>query len=457
MSATIEVAGLSSYLEVFSEVQQRTARQPAWLRSLRESAFGRFCDAGFPTTKDEDWRFTSVAPISHLQFDVSQSSKHPSASDLERYRVKGAACRLVFVDGGFDAGLSDKGNLLRGVVASSLASEIAENPENVRDHLNRYSEARTDAFGDLNLALFSDGGYIRVAAGTKLEGPIHLLHVATGASGQGADTARMAQVRNLLVVEPRAQVEVVEEYVSLGDGLMLTNGVTELIAGEDTSVSHYFLERENLESFNISTLYVHQDRGSNVKSHSVLIGGALVRNNVHPILEGEGAESLISGLFVGDGTQHLDNYMLVEHVSPHCTSHQYYNGILSGHAHGVFHGRILVLKDAQRTDAKQTNRNLLLSDDAVINTKPQLEIYADDVKCTHGATTGQLDEAGLYYMRSRGLPEAEAREMLLVAFAAECLNRIDQDSIRAYIEPIVHGAMPQKRVSADAGSSNETN
>jgi Fe-S cluster assembly protein SufD len=185
----------------------------------------------------------------------------------------------------------------------------------------------------------------------------------------------------------------------------------------------------------------------------VLLGGALVRNNVHPVLAGEGGECLINGLFIGDEQQHLDNYMHVEHLSPHCTSHQFYNGILSGHARGVFHGRILVHKDAQKTDAKQTNRNLLLSDDAQIDTKPQLEIYADDVKCTHGATIGQIDETSLYYLRSRGLDEATARDMLLFAFAGECLERIKPGPLREHIEQLVRRAMPQPGSSTDPDPS----
>ena len=176
-------------------------------------------------------------------------------------------------------------------------------------------------------------------------------------------------------------------------------------------------------------------------SHSVLLGGALVRNNVHPVLAGEGGECLINGLFVGDGRQHLDNYMLVEHASPHCGSRQFYNGILDDHAHGVFHGRIIVHKDAQKTDAKQTNRNLLLSDDAQIDTKPQLEIYADDVKCTHGATIGQIEENALFYLRSRGIDEASARRLLLLAFANECLDRMKEGAVRSYLEELINASV----------------
>jgi Fe-S cluster assembly protein SufD len=248
----------------------------------------------------------------------------------------------------------------------------------------------------------------------------------------------MSHPRNLIVAEDESQVAVIEEYVSLSGGVAFSNTATEMVAGESAVVSHYMLEREHPDVFNISTLRIQQARSANVASHSILLGGGLVRNNVHPVLNGEGGNCLINGLFLGDGTQHLDNYMLVEHAQPHCESHQFYNGILDGKAHGVFHGRIIVHKDAQKTDAKQTNRNLLLSDDAQIDTKPQLEIYADDVKCTHGATIGQIEENALFYLRSRGIDERSARKLLLLAFANECLDRMREEPVRNHIEGLIN-------------------
>jgi Fe-S cluster assembly protein SufD len=260
-----------------------------------------------------------------------------------------------------------------------------------------------------------------------------LLFVSTAAAAP-----RMVHPRNLLILEQETEATIIEEYVSLGGGTVLCNSATELIAGESATVSHYMIEREHQEAFNVSTLRIQQGRSANVASHSLLLGGGLVRNNVHPVLAGAGGECLINGLFFGDGRQHLDNYMHVEHASPHCSSRQFYNGILDGHAHGVFHGRIVVHKDAQKTDAKQTNRNLLLSDDAQIDTKPQLEIYADDVKCTHGATIGQIDENALFYLQSRGIDEISARRLLLLAFASECLGRMKPGAARARAEHLIH-------------------
>jgi len=247
----------------------------------------------------------------------------------------------------------------------------------------------------------------------------------------------------LIVAEENSQAAIMEDYVSLGGGVAFCNSATELVASDNAVLSHYMIEQEHRETFNVSTLRIQQGRSSTVASHSVLAGGALVRNNVHPVLAGEGSECLINGLFVGAGRQHIDNYMLVEHASPHCGSRQFYNGILDDHAHGVFHGRIIVHKQAQKTDAKQTNRNLLLSDDAQIDTKPQLEIYADDVKCTHGATIGQIEGDALFYLRSRGIDEASARRLLLVAFASECLERMKEGGIRKHIEKLINGCILQ--------------
>jgi Fe-S cluster assembly protein SufD len=266
-----------------------------------------------------------------------------------------------------------------------------------------------------------------------LEAPIYLLFVSTA-----SDKPLMTHPRNLIVAEHESQATIVEDYVSIGESVAFCNTATELVAGENAIISHYMIEREHRQAFNVSTLRLQQGRNANVSSHSVLLGGGLVRNNVHPVLAGEGGECLINGLFIGSGRQHLDNYMLVEHASPHCGSRQFYNGILDDHAHGVFHGRIVVHKDAQKTDAKQTNRNLLLSDDAQIDTKPQLEIYADDVKCTHGATIGQIEDNALFYLRSRGIDEISARKLLLLAFASECLDRMRASPARDHVEKLIH-------------------
>ena len=425
---------IDTYLQCFTDFQKRAAgRDLPWLRSLREDAFTRFCERGFPTTHDEDWRFTNVSAIARTEFSLAaKTTTHLSKKDLESWRIENAAAELVFVDGNFSRELSNLANLPSGVSVSGLADEMTHHPAAVEAHLGRYLDIRRDPFSALNTAFTEDGAYVHVRRGAVVEQPIHLLFVSTA-----GDVPTVTYPRNLLVFEDEVQATVVEEYVSLAAGTVFSNSATELIAGENATISHYMIEREHREAFNVSTLRIQQGRSANVASHSLLLGGGLVRNNVHPVLAGEGGECLINGLFVGNRRQHLDNYMHVEHASPHCSSRQFYNGILDGHAHGVFHGRIVVHKDAQKTDAKQTNRNLLLSDDAQIDTKPQLEIYADDVKCTHGATIGQIEENALFYLRSRGIDEVAARRLLLQAFASECLDRMKPGAARDYAETLI--------------------
>ena len=431
---------IGSYVESFTDFEKRAAgREPAWMQSLRRQAFARFCEVGFPTTHDEDWRFTNVAEIARTPFRMAvDGTASLAASDLRQWRVAGEACLLVFVNGHFSRELSSLENLPRGLTVGSLAEHIGSGDDVLEEHMGRYLDIGRDAFCALNTAFAEDGGYVHIRRGAVIEGAIHLLFVSTG-----TDAPTMSHPRNLIVAEEDSQAAIVEDYVSFGSGVAFCNSATELAASDNAVISHYMIEQEHTQTFNVSTLRIQQGRSANVASHSVLAGGALVRNNVHPVLAGEGSECLINGLFVGNGRQHIDNYMLVEHASPHCGSRQFYNGILDGRSHGVFHGRIIVHKDAQKTDAKQTNRNLLLSDDAQIDTKPQLEIYADDVKCTHGATIGQIEADALFYLRSRGIDEASARRLLLVAFANECLERMKEDDIREHIEKLINGRVLQ--------------
>jgi Fe-S cluster assembly protein SufD len=437
---------LGKYVESFAEAEQRRAA-PVWLRALRRDAFARFFELGFPTTRVEDWRFTNTAPIANTAFQVARQGAVP-AEDLEAYRIAGAACQLVFVNGRYSPELSLVPALQKGITVGNLASEYERGI--VDRYLARYANFRTDAFTALNTAFLEDGAFVHIGRGVVLQAPINILYVSTG---KGAP--QMVHPRNLIIAEENSQATVVEDYVSINSGVFFSDVVTELIAGEQAIVEHYMLEREDTQAYNISTLRIEQGRSANVASHSVLLGGALVRNNVHPVLAGEGGDCLINGLFIGTGRQHMDNYMKVEHARPHCSSRQFYNGILDGQARGVFHGRIIVHKDAQKTDAKQTNRNLLLSDDAQIDTKPQLEIYADDVKCTHGATIGQIEEEALFYMRSRGLADSEARALLLLAFAGECLERMKSEPVRAYLEGLVTHWVPRGGAAGDARSTSE--
>ena len=430
---------LDGYVEAYGKMRaEANARQPLWLQQLREDAWTRFSAKGFPTTHDEDWRFTNLGVLARTPFRrAAKVDAKYLTQEIDAFRLAGAACQLVFVNGHFVPELSRLQNLPAGLEVCSLAQALncgleGSAPVGIEQHLGRYADVRRDVFTALNTALWEDGAHMRIRRGAVIEHPAHLLYVSAGAGEQ-----IMTHPRTLIIAEEHSHAAVVEDYVSIGDEAAFSNAVTELVAGEGAVVSHFLMERENLASFNVSTLRVEQARSTNVASHSILLGGGLVRNNVHPVLAGEGAECLINGLFVGAGHQHLDNYMLVEHARPQGSSRQFYNGILAGEARGVFHGRIVVHKDAQKTDAKQTNRNLLLSDSARIDTKPQLEIHADDVKCTHGATIGQIEEEQLFYLRSRGFAAAEARNLLLYAFAAECLDRVHEPAARAFAEKLI--------------------
>ena len=324
---------MQNYAESFSGLEKSAAsRGLSWLRKIREGGFVRFGETGFPTLRDEDWRFTNLSPIAQTPFRlVHNGHALPSRSDIEPYRVAGAACELVFVDGRFAPGISYLGELPARVKVASLAAELSRDPGAVEAHLGRYLEIQRDPFSALNTAFIEDGAYIHIGKGVVLEAPIHLLFISVA---HGAPTVN--HPRNLMIAEENSQATFIEDYISLGKGeKTLCNTATELIAGDHSVVSHYMIEREHDQTFNVSTLRIQQGRSADVSSHAVLVGGAIVRNNVHPVLAGEGGECLINGLFVGSGRQHLDNYMLVEHASPHCGSRQFYNGILDGHAHGV--------------------------------------------------------------------------------------------------------------------------
>lgn len=439
--ATAVMQETNSYLERFSRFEPQVAgRDWAWFQPARRAAIARFAELGFPTAQDEDWRFTSVAPIARTAFALSaDGGVDPARLDLTPFIFAGLNCsRLVFVNGRYSAGLSLLRPLPAGVVVGSLAGALTMYPEIMEAHLARYADYRRDAFTALNTAFMEDGAFVHIRRGTVLEEPIHLLYVSTRTAAP-----LITHPRNLIVAGEDSQATIVEDYVSLGDDVCFSNGVTEVVVGQSGVLSHYLIERESRRAFNVSTLRMQQGRSSSVTSHSVLVGGALVRNNVHPVLAGEGGECLINGLFMAAGRQHVDNYMRVEHVASHCNSRQFYHGILDGASRGVFHGRIVVHKDAQKTDAKQTNRNLLLSEDAQMDTKPQLEIYADDVKCTHGATIGQVNEEAVFYLRSRGIAKDAARTILLFAFAQESLQRMQDQPIRSHLEGLVARWLPQ--------------
>ncbi|UCC84326.1 MAG: Fe-S cluster assembly protein SufD [Gemmatimonadota bacterium] len=432
---------LELYLEQFKRLENG-AGGPEWLRPVRQAAMARSSELGFPTVRDEDWKFTNLTPLSKKAFAPAAAETKLSLDDLAGFVFRGQeSARLVFVNGRYEPELSDSCAQPGGVLACSLRQSLELQPELVKLHLAKYLDYEHDFFGALNTAFVEDGGFVYVPDRVVVERPIHLIYVSTE-----TPSPAVTHPRNLIIVGEAGEGAVVEEYVSQGGEEYFTNAVTEIVAGPSAVLEHYRVQRESRRAFNVGTVRVQQSRSSNVSCHGVHLGGGLVRNNVHPVLAGEGAECLINGVFLPAGKQHIDNFMRVEHASPHCDSRQFYNGILNDSASGVFSGRIIVHKEAQKTDAKQTNRNLLLTDEAQMDSKPQLEIYADDVKCTHGATIGQLDDDAIFYLRARGVPEDTARTLLLFGFAAENLERMRQAPIRDYVESLVTEWLPHGEV-----------
>jgi Fe-S cluster assembly protein SufD len=367
------------------------------LADIRKRAAERFETHGFPTTREEEWRFTNVAPIAKAQFPtaVPSANGHSLRVALER-----------------DPGLTE--------YLAHYAS--CENP-----------------FVALNTARFEDGAFLHIPANTVVEEPLWIDFTVV--------PERTTHPRNLIIIGAGSQVRIVERYT--GCGPYFTNAVTEIVAGENSIVEHVKLEEESPDAFHVATIQVHLSRDSNFKSHNISLGGLLVRNDVNAVLS-TGCEGTLNGLYLTSGKQHVDNHTALDHAAPHAASHELYKGILDGTSSAVFNGKIFVRKDAQKTDAKQTNKNLVLSENSVINTKPELQILADDVRCTHGATIGQLDEEALFYLRTRGIEKTDARDLLIYAFARDVIDRIGIPGIRAHLEKAFFESLMHSRQSRGA-------
>jgi Fe-S cluster assembly protein SufD len=414
------------------------------LAALRQSAIARFAALGYPTTRHEEWRFTNVAPIARTPFRVAAEAPAVGAEDLERYAY--ADCtQLVLVNGRLAREHSRLEDLPEGAVVSSLAEAWQSHPELVEAHLGRYAELEDHAFVALNTALHRDGVFLYVPRGTVIDKPINLIVV-----GAPQDEPVAFFPRLLFIAEESSQVTLFEQHVSIGDGAYFTCPVVEVVAGANSTIDHYKLQRESIEAFHMSTLQVKQDRDTNFSSHCLSWGGAIVRNDVNATLDGENCTTILNGLYMVEGKQVVDNHMRVEHNKPNCYSHELYKGILAGKSRAVFTGRIYVEKDAQKTDAVQANRNLLLSNEALCNSQPQLEIFADDVRCTHGSTVGQLDDTAVFYLRSRGIGEEAARSLLTYAFAADIVTRVKLPQVRRDLEEFLFRRLPKGEIVRQA-------
>jgi len=427
---------IEPYLASFEKFERNGfSSEPAWLRSIRQGGISHFGDLGFPTIRHEEWKYTNITPITKLPFRpvFQRPAGSLTQQQTEQFTLGHLkSSRLVFVDGHYSEALSSILPQPRGVIMGSLASAIKAHPGLVQQYLTRYAPASEHTFVALNTAFFQDGAFIHVPEQIVIEDPVRLLFIACPSEAGAA-----IHPRNLVIMEKGGKAIVSEHYLGMTDSAYLTNAVTEIMLGENASIEYGKVQSESLEAFHIANIQFHLNQNSNLLNHSFSWGARLARNDIRAVLNGEGINCTLNGLYMAEERQLIDHHTVIDHAKPHCNSHQFYNGILNGHSRGVFNGKIFVRPNAQKTDAKQTNRNLLLSDTATINTKPQLEIFADDVKCTHGATVGQLDEEAIFYLQSRGIGREVARRMLVYAFAGDIINRISLEPYREQLDAIL--------------------
>jgi len=403
---------------------------PDWLEALRTEAWSRFRDLGLPQATDEEWKQTNPAEIVRTGWLPAPPVGDAEAAPALPPGLGGP--RLVLAAGRVMPALSDLDGLPGGARLASLAELLADRPEAVRPHLGRIAPHGERAFAALNTARIEDGAVLIVPAGVALPVPVEIVHLAHPGSGPTA-----THPRTLVVLGARSQAVVVERFAGGGDGTGFTNAVAEAEVGEEGTLHHVRVLREGAGTRHVGLVWGHLGRNARAVSHSVVLGSPLARIDLGWVLDGEGAEARLDGLYLAGEGEHVDHHTHLDHARPHCPSREVYKGILSGSGKAVFHGRIVVRREAQRTDAKQANRNLLLSPEASVHTRPQLEIYADDVKCTHGATIGRLDPEQLFYLRARGIAEADARRLLIRAFAGEVLDRIPVPALREALDRAV--------------------
>jgi Fe-S cluster assembly protein SufD len=421
------IAEQDLYAAQFSSIrEQLPGSYLPWVERLRQKGMDDFIDLGFPTTKLENWKYTNVAPIRRMRFQPAMDDSLSSIPELDSYPMP----RLVFVNGRFvptfstiDAGL----NLHLLTIGEALRDP--ERTSIVAKHLGRYTNTSDHAFAAWNTAFFTDGAYLEIPRGVACEKPIYLVFIAAGSSNPWA-----CYPRNLVVAGEGSQVTLVETYIGKNDSVYLTNTVTEIAAGPNAVIDYYKIEDESCQGFHVGVINAHLDRDASLTSHSISFGGSLVRNDLNVSLDSEGANCTLNGLFAVDGQRLVDNHTRIDHLRPHASSRELYKGVLAGNAEGVFNGAIVVHENAQKTDAVQHSKNLLLSKQAQINTKPQLEIRNNDVRCFHGATIGQMDTDAVFYLNSRGIDEREAKRILIHGFAGEIIDAIRVPMVRDRLE-----------------------
>lgn len=400
---------------------------------VRKEAIGKFAELTFPTQKDEEWKYTNISSLLKHNFSPAVVKANVSSETINKFLFdKMEHSLLVFVNGNFSAELSKLIDIPKGVVIGSLAEALKNNNSVVKKHLGRYAENENYFFTTLSSAFTKDGAYIYVPDGKVVEDPIHIIFITKSGSEK-----ILTQPRNLFVAGKNSQVTIIEHYVSDEDTVYFTNSVTEIVADENAIVDHIKLQEESNKAFHIARMEVDQERNSNFSSHLISHGAEISRNDFNAVFNDEGSECMLNGLFMIGDEQLFDAHTMIDHAKPHCNSHEHYKGILQDKSKGVFNGKVMVRRDAQKTNAFQQNNTILLSDDAVMNTKPQLEIFADDVKCSHGATIGKLNDEAKFYLKSRGIGEDAATAILIHAFASDVITSIKIPALRDYLEEII--------------------
>jgi Fe-S cluster assembly protein SufD len=419
--------------------RERWQDAPEWLTAVRDEGRRLFEQQGLPNRRNEEWKYTDVSSIAAQTFSTPAPLETDGTEEVEQAAAVEnplSPLRLVFINGFYSSSLSRLTELPDGVEAGSLAAALTREPVRLRDNLAAYAAPSENSFVALNNAFLEDGAFIYISPGVRLAQPLHLVYITTGSVKHSPG---VHHPRNMVIAGEGSDVIVIEDYIN-GDGtdaVYFNNPVTEIVVGRDARVEHYKLQREGEHAFHIATIQAVQEKGSSFSSHSLSIGGRLTRNNIHSVLNGVDSTCTLNGLYMIHGRQHVDNHTLIFHNSPDCSSRELYHGILDDRARGVFNGKIYVVPEAQKTDSQQTNRSLMLSDGARVDAKPQLEIFADDVKCTHGATVGKLDDDALYYLRSRGIGTAEARKMLTLAFAQRVTALFPFEPLRKAMESLI--------------------
>jgi len=428
------------YAAAFHQARQDPgAGEPSWLQNLRENSFDQFERVGFPNIKQEEWKYTNVTSIAKADFAPALASNGMALTKdggLQSFIYEEARqSRLVFVNGMLRKELSSLAALPEGLVALDLREALrgGEYEETLREYLEH--PVLANGFAALNTALFRSGLLLRIPRGMSVDAPIHLLFVGE-ALAENPPPAAFPRV--LILAEENSSATIIESYASPNDdGVYLTNAIIDLSLAEDARLQHYKIQRESMGAFHVATTRAELGPKTSYNTTTINFGAALSRHDIHVQMDHEGAECSVDGLYMVDGSQHTDTHSVIDHKQPHCTSHQLYKGILDGKSRAVFNGKVFVRHGAQQTDARQTNKNLLLSTDARVDTKPQLEIFADDVKCTHGAAVGQIDEEEKFYLESRGINPALARNMLTYGFAEEVIERIGVESIKRELDAAV--------------------